>query len=149
MPRRVDDHELHAEGGSGLAVKAVARLGCGVERNTWPLAVGSAPALGVDQGVSDVDEVCLKGEEDELDAVAGLGLGDEVADVGLDGGHGKPELVADLLIGEAPCDECEDLGFTVSERVEDSTFCWRGRGWGRSSRSLALESVEELPCWTG
>lgn len=66
---------------------------------------------GVDQGVSDVDEVCLKGEEDELDAVAGLGLGDEVADVGLDGGHGKPELVADLLIGEALCDECEDLGF--------------------------------------
>ena len=76
---------------------------------------GSVPALGVNEDVLNVDQVGLEGEADQLDAVSNLGLGDEVAHVGLDCGHGQPQVLADLLIGETLRDKSEHLGFTICQ----------------------------------
>ena len=50
-------------------------------------------------------------------AVACVGLGDEIADVGLDRGHGEPEVVANFLIAEALGDEFDDLALTLGQRL--------------------------------
>lgn len=105
--------------------------------------------LGCGQRLSDADQVGLEGKEDQLYAVASLCFCDEIADMGLDGGHRQPELVADLLVGQTLCDESQHLGFAIGEQVEDSSFCWSTRGSGLSYGLLPLESVEELPCWAG
>ncbi len=49
------------------------------------------------------------GVGDGLGAVVQAGLAEQVVDVGLDGGLGDVEPRGDLGVGEAGCNECEDL----------------------------------------
>ena len=57
------------------------------------------------QDVGGVDDAAAQGQQHELDPVAAAGLGQQVAHVGLDRGHGQPLPVADLLVGQAQGDE--------------------------------------------
>lgn len=55
--------------------------------------------------------------DDEVLAVLGAGLLDEVVHVGLDGPHGEHELVGDLLVGLLHDDEAQDLGLALGQPV--------------------------------
>ena len=55
--------------------------------------------------------------EDERRAVLLFGFDQDVVDVGLDGAHGKEELVSDLLVRFAQYDQTHNFGLTVGELV--------------------------------
>ena len=55
--------------------------------------------------------------EDERRAVLLLSFDQDVVDMGLDGAHGKEELVSDLLVRFAQHNQTHDFGFAVGELV--------------------------------
>ena len=55
--------------------------------------------------------------EDQGRTVLLLGFDQDVVDVGLDGTHGKEELVSDLLVRFAQHNQTHDFGFAVGELV--------------------------------
>src|SRR3954465_4719910 len=103
-----------------------------------------------------VGEACLVGEADGLDAAAAGGLLEavgeverleDVSDVRLDGGVTDEQLLGDLGVGEAACDQLEDFEFALGEVVQllgpltprragelvDHVLCDGGRQEGVSS----------------
>src|SRR3954468_5378938 len=94
-----------------------------------------------------VGEACLVGEDDGLDAVAEVELLEDVSDVRLDGGVTDEQLLGDLGVGEAACDQLEDFEFALVEVVQllgpltprragelvDHVLCDGGRQEGVSS----------------
>jgi hypothetical protein len=72
-----------------------------------------------------LDEAALVREDDGLDAVAEVELGEDPTDVGLHGGLRDDELGGDLLVGEAPRHEQQHLVLALGEELEA-----RGRSGG-------------------
>ena len=67
------------------------------------------------QDVVEVDDAAAQSQQHQLDPVAAAGLGQQVAHVGLDRGHGQPLPVADLLVGQAQGDERQDLALALGQ----------------------------------
>lgn len=80
------------------------------------------------------------GEDDCLDAVAEVELGEDVRDVGFDGVLAQHELGCDLRVGAAWCDEAKDLEFTPAELVEIKS--WRAGSSRGEHRSRAADTIE-------
>src|SRR5690606_27789312 len=77
----------------------------------------------------------------DVDAVAGAGLGQQTADVGLHGRLGDDEGPGDLRIAETPGDETEDLALALGDAREPPLGLQRGpRG-----RRAGEEVVEQAP----
>src|SRR6516162_7933930 len=72
--------------------------------------LGSAAAGGVFGG-------CRGGEDNELGAVDDVELGEDVGEVGLDGGAGDEQAVGDVGVGQAFGDESYHLSFGGGEAV--------------------------------
>ena len=67
------------------------------------------------QDIGKVDDATAQCQQYQLDPVAAAGLGQQVAHVGLDRGHGQPLPVADLLVGEPQGDKRQDLALTLGQ----------------------------------
>ena len=73
-----------------------------------------------------LDQAALVGEDDRLDPVAQVQLGQHVGDVGLDRRLPDEELPGDLGVSQAAGDKRQHLGLALSQAIE----CWsanRGR----------------------
>jgi hypothetical protein len=82
----------------------------GRERQRRAAKAGASPG--------GVENPRLVGEHDRLDAVAEVELLEDVRDVGLDRGVADVELLRDLQVGEAVCDQAEDFQFARGQLVE-------------------------------
>ena len=79
----------------------------------------------------------VAGEERSLGAVGGVGLGEDVGDMDVDGTGGEEEGVGDLTVRHARGDEAEDLDFTGGEAGREARSgllqCGEARGQGFSA----------------
>src|SRR5437764_11545898 len=65
--------------------------------------------------LAGADESGLVGEDDQLRPVAGTGLGQDAADVSLDGQRADHELLSDFVVGLAESDLREHVAFAFGE----------------------------------
>src|SRR5262249_27745285 len=93
-------------------------------------------------GVSGFNDSGFVGEHDCLDAVANVELGEYPCDVGLDGCGAEEEAGADLGVREPASQELEDLEFALGEVLD---AC----GEGRVGRSPANVALDQSPCDRG
>ena len=74
------------------------------------------------------DQAAFVGDDDELRPVADVELHQQPADMGLDSCGADEERFADLLVGPAAGDECQDLGLAVGQPAERRRR-WSAVGW--------------------
>ena len=77
---------------------------------------------------SGLGQSILVGEDDGLDPVAQVQLGQGVGDVRLDRGLAEEEFLGDLAVGQAARHEREDLAFAVGEARQGLLLASRARG---------------------
>src|SRR5262249_1353989 len=94
----------------------------------------------------------LAGEEGSGSAVIGVGLGEDVGDMDIDGRRGEEEGIGDLSVALASGDEAEDLDLARRE-ARGELRRWRGFGSerrgesiGTGKRGLRAERGADRPC---
>ena len=90
------------------------------------------------------DQAGLVGQHDELDPVAGAGLGEQPADVGLHGRLGDHQVGGDLRVGAAAADQLEHLALALGERGQPVVV--RAVGAGRAARRRSARAAAGW-CW--
>jgi hypothetical protein len=81
-----------------------------------------------------LDESVFVGVDDGLDAVAEAEFGEDVGDVGFDGGVAEDELLGDFGVGVSSCEQEQHLGFSGREGFEFGR--WESGGWMLCGRSF-------------
>ena len=86
---------------------------------TAPLPLRQLPGIASGQGLAArCDQAGLIGQDDGLDAVAEVELGQYASDVDLDGSFGQVQVVGDLTVGSPGGEPDEDGLFPIGELAE-------------------------------